>query len=105
MSRIEDTNSAAKSVREQGEQAVASGVQHAKDAVRNVGNNLRDVSDQAREKLDHLRESAGEYYETGRDKAREWEGELEEYVRDQPLKSLLIAAGVGMLLGVVWRRL
>ena len=29
----------------------------------------------------------------------EWEQGLEDYVREQPIKSLLIAAGVGMLMG------
>jgi ElaB/YqjD/DUF883 family membrane-anchored ribosome-binding protein len=29
---------------------------------------------------------------------------LEDYVREKPLRSLLIAAGVGMLLGILWKR-
>ena len=32
------------------------------------------------------------------------EPELEEYVREQPIKSLLMAAGVGVLLGILWKR-
>ena len=36
--------------------------------------------------------------------AMEWEQNLESYVQDQPIKSLLIAAGVGALLGFLWRR-
>lgn len=36
--------------------------------------------------------------------AREQVDPLEEYVREKPLKSMLIAAGVGALLGVVFLR-
>ena len=29
---------------------------------------------------------------------------LEEYVQEKPIQSLLIAAGVGLLLGILWKR-
>ena len=29
---------------------------------------------------------------------------LEEYVQEKPIQALLIAAGVGMLLGLLWKR-
>ena len=84
-----------------------------------VGQTLRDagsqISGQAKEQIDHLKTQATEYYEQGRermqeyydqgrDKAMEFEQNLEAYVREQPVKSLLIAAGVGCLLGILWRR-
>ena len=69
-----------------------------------VSQNIREMGDAAREKYDQLRSSATDYYEQGRARAQEWEQGLEEYVREKPMKSLLIAAGVGMLLGVLWRR-
>ena len=40
----------------------------------------------------------------GRDKAVQIEHGVEDYVRAQPVKSLLIAAGVGLVLGILWRR-
>ena len=43
-------------------------------------------------------------YDQGRQKAQEWQQDLEQYVQDQPVKALLIAAGVGMLLGILWKR-
>lgn len=58
----------------------------------------------AQEQVEHLRQNAGEYYQQGREKAVEWGEELENYVREQPIKSVLIAAGVGMVLGFLWRR-
>ena len=51
-----------------------------------------------------LRDQANEYYETGRERAREWEQGLEQYVQEKPLQAVLIAAGVGVLLGLLWKR-
>ena len=86
----------------------AGGAAQLRDAAQQVGQNVREmgsqVRDAAREKYDQLREQAENYYEQGRETAREWQDSLETYVRDQPLKAVLIAAGVGVLLGVIWKR-
>src|SRR5579863_1579159 len=78
------------------------------EQVQQVGQNLRDlggqVREQAREKYQHLSDQAQEYYEQGREKAREWEQGLESYIQEKPLQSVLIAAGVGVLLGLLWKR-
>ena len=58
----------------------------------------------AQEKVEQLRASASEYCEEGRDKVRQVEHSFEQFIRQQPLKSLLIAAGGGMLLGGFWMR-
>jgi ElaB/YqjD/DUF883 family membrane-anchored ribosome-binding protein len=58
----------------------------------------------AREKLGEARDVAGEYYDTGRKKAEEFETQLVDYVRTKPLKSVLIAAGVGALFGLLISR-
>ena len=79
---------------------------------REKGEQLRSA---AKEQVEHLRENAeeyyeqgrqmaGEYYDQGRQKAMEWSEEVENYVREQPMKSVLIAAGVGLVLGFLWRR-
>jgi ElaB/YqjD/DUF883 family membrane-anchored ribosome-binding protein len=84
-----------------------------------IGQSLREAGSQAKEaaaeQLGQLKETASQYYQQGRDKAAEYyqqgrdkamemEHDLEDYVRSQPLKSVLIAAGVGLLLGILWRR-
>jgi ElaB/YqjD/DUF883 family membrane-anchored ribosome-binding protein len=78
------------------------------DKAAEVGQNLRDlggqVRDQAREKYEQFSEQARTYYDQGRETAQEWEQSLEGYVKEKPLQSLLIAAGVGMLLGILWKR-
>ena len=73
-----------------------------------VGENLREmgsqVRDAAREKYDQLRESATDYYSQGRDRAVEWEQNLESYIHEKPIQAVMIAAGVGVLLGLLWKR-
>ena len=73
----------------------------AAEQVRETASQVRDA---AQDKFNDLRDQAAEYYEQGRQRAMEWEHSLEEYVQQQPIKSLLIAAGVGALLGFLWRR-
>jgi ElaB/YqjD/DUF883 family membrane-anchored ribosome-binding protein len=58
----------------------------------------------AKEKLDEAREAAAGYYGQGRKKADELETQLADYVRTKPLKSILIAAGVGALFGILISR-
>lgn len=58
----------------------------------------------AQEKVEQVRASAVDYAKEGREKIRSVEKSIEEYIREQPLKSMLIAAGVGLLLGRLWLR-
>jgi ElaB/YqjD/DUF883 family membrane-anchored ribosome-binding protein len=93
-------------INEPGQGGSASG--NLSDTAAQVGQNIRDLGQQARdvatEQYEQYRQQAQEYYEQGREKAREMQHSLEQYVQDQPVKSLLIAAGVGMLLGILWKR-
>jgi len=79
-----------------------------RDKASEVGQNLRDMGAQAREvaseQVNQLRDTASQYYQQGRERAMEFEQNFEDYVRQQPVKSVLIAAGVGVLLGILWRR-
>ncbi len=82
--------------------------EHLRDKAEEVGQNLREIGGQVREaageKFDKLRDQAGDYYTRGRDTAQAWEKSLEEYVQEKPLKAVIIAAGVGVLLGLLWKR-
>jgi len=62
------------------------------------------VKDAAQEKIREVRENATEYYEQGRDDVHGVLCDFEQYVRARPLKSVLIAAGVGLLFGRFWMR-
>lgn len=66
-----------------------------------VGENLQHMGAAARDAAQHqwenLRDTAGE-------KAKDIGHSLEEQVRRQPLPAVLIAAGVGFILGMAWIR-
>src|SRR6478735_5498187 len=57
------------------------------------------VKDVAHEKLEEFQENASAVYDQGRDKVREATRTLERFIAEQPLTSVLIAAGVGLFLG------
>lgn len=58
----------------------------------------------ANEKVEQVREGAAGYVKEGREKARNIEHSIEQYIREEPIKSVLIAAGVGLVLGRFWMR-
>lgn len=62
------------------------------------------IRNYAAEKAAIVRQKAGEGWDETRDKARELHRSGEEYVKANPTKSVLIALGVGMVLGCLIRR-
>ncbi|HEX4145792.1 MAG TPA: hypothetical protein VHY91_19965 [Pirellulales bacterium] len=84
----------------------------AQDAAKEKVTDLRDtVSQQAADlreatnrKAEDLRTRAGEFCDEGRQRAVEFERTLEQRIREKPLQSVAIAAGVGILLGMLWIR-
>jgi ElaB/YqjD/DUF883 family membrane-anchored ribosome-binding protein len=54
--------------------------------------------------LETLKSTASDYMEQGRHRAIEMERSLESQIRSQPLRSMLIAAGVGLVAGVLLTR-
>jgi ElaB/YqjD/DUF883 family membrane-anchored ribosome-binding protein len=79
-----------------------------KDSAQQVTQNLRSIGSTARdaatEKFTDLKQQASDYYDQGRASAQEWEQGIEQYVQEKPIQSLLIAAGVGLVLGMLWKR-
>ena len=68
---------------------------------RRLGSTVRDT---AQEKVEQLRAGAADSEREGRGTVRQVERSFAQYVREQPLKSILIAAGVGLVLGRFWMR-
>lgn len=64
----------------------------------------RITKDMAQETVDHLKENAGEVYKQGMEKAQHWEKGLESKIQQHPLRSVLIAAGVGLVLGALFKK-
>ncbi len=62
------------------------------------------VRDAAQEKLEHVRENANECCQYGQDKVHGVASAFEQYIRERPVKSVLIAAGIGLLYGRFWMR-
>jgi ElaB/YqjD/DUF883 family membrane-anchored ribosome-binding protein len=59
---------------------------------------------QVQQGLDHVRQRGPEYLDRGRQELETFGQSIERQVRRQPLASLLVAAGVGFVLGLLWRR-
>ena len=93
-------------------QAEANGPHSATDDLKEkagrVGKDLRDtvgaVRDVASEQYENVRQRAADYVQQGRERVEEWEEGLEGYIKDNPIRALMIAAGAGLLLGLLWRR-
>jgi ElaB/YqjD/DUF883 family membrane-anchored ribosome-binding protein len=85
-----------------------SATEHIKEHAAGIGREVRNLGGElggmAREKFQDFRDQAQDYYQRGRQKASELEGSFENYIQEQPIKSILIAAGVGLLVGMFWRR-
>ena len=64
----------------------------------------KERGDQAQELMAQGKEVVAEYYEEGRNQVLAWQQQLEYQVREKPLQSLLVAAGVGLLFGLLRRR-
>jgi len=80
------------------EQASSTASEQVRDKAAEAAQNIRDIGG-------NVRDAAREQYDNqGRARAQEWEETLESYVTEKPLKSLAIAAGVGILIGLLWRR-
>jgi len=82
------------------------------DKAQEVGTQIRDtaqevgtqIRDKAQEMGTQAQQAVGEYYEQGRESLREMNKSMEEKIREKPLQALLVAGGVGLLLGLLWRR-
>jgi ElaB/YqjD/DUF883 family membrane-anchored ribosome-binding protein len=62
------------------------------------------IREGAEETASQLKGSAGEQWQDTRVKARELHASMEDYVRANPTKAILTAAGIGLILGLISRR-
>jgi ElaB/YqjD/DUF883 family membrane-anchored ribosome-binding protein len=62
------------------------------------------VRDAAQAKLGEVGEKATEYCQQAQDKVHGVACLCEQFVRERPLRSVLIAAGIGWVLGRFWNR-
>jgi ElaB/YqjD/DUF883 family membrane-anchored ribosome-binding protein len=80
----------------------------AQEAAAEFRERANETRQQVRDRAEGLgaqaQETASEYYQQGREQALAWERVLEDRIREKPIQSLLVAGGIGLLLGLLWRR-
>lgn len=62
------------------------------------------VDEAAADWQQRIGERAGDYLERGREAAEEFGGTIEHQIRSRPTRSVLIAAGMGFAIGMLWSR-
>ena len=62
------------------------------------------VKDAAENKLRKVRKNGSKHYEEGRSKMHQLERQVVQTIRERPIRSTLIAAGVGVVFGGFWFR-
>ena len=72
-----------------------------KSSLQEMGSNAKQM---AQEQYEGMRDSMSAYYEQGRERAMELEHSLENRVREKPISSILVATGLGFLIGMLWMR-
>ena len=82
----------------------AAGAKRARAVTRDQQKSGRTVRDTPQDKVEPLRAGAADCVRAGQDKVQQVERSLAQYIREQPLKSVLIAAGVGLVFGRFWLR-
>jgi ElaB/YqjD/DUF883 family membrane-anchored ribosome-binding protein len=82
-------------------EAAGARVENIRQAVEQKADELRGA---AQGKAQELRGAAESAWSDTKSQAKSWHAEGEAYVRDNPTKAILIALGVGVLLGVLLRK-
>ena len=81
------------------------GVEELRDKASDLKDNLSDLGTAARhaatDSMTAVRDTATAYFDEGRERANQIGHQLEEQIRRNPVPSLLIAAGVGLVAGLI----
>jgi ElaB/YqjD/DUF883 family membrane-anchored ribosome-binding protein len=89
-------------------EAVSQVADHVRDKAAEVTEQVREIGHKVRDAASgtygQVRDQAVGYVNQGKETAEEWEKSLETYVQEKPLQAVLLAAGVGLLLGLLWKR-
>ena len=64
----------------------------------------QEVSHKVQEMARQGQGAAAEYYQQGREQVLAWQRQIEHQVREKPIQSLFVAAGLGLLFGLLRRR-
>lgn len=109
---LDETTAAAKEVFEAGKKravsAVSTSKEHLTQAAKDLGEaanaKYQDLRSQATNKAEEYKGRAQEAFGTATAKAKTFQGDTEQYIRDNPLQAIGIAAAAGFVLGLIMRR-
>ncbi len=72
-----------------------------------IGEDIQELSklskDIAADAVGVVGENAANYYKQGLKEAEKWEKKLEQQIKTNPVPAVLIAAGIGLILGALWK--
>ncbi len=84
------------------------GMENLREKTSDIKSNLQDMGtaakQMAQEQFEGARDTMAAYYEQGRERAMELEQSLESRIRERPIGSILVATGLGFLVGLLWMR-
>jgi len=69
-----------------------------------VGQKTQEIGQKVQELTTQGQEVAAEYYQQGRERILAWQQQLQTHIQEKPLQTLFMAAGIGLLFGLLRRR-
>ena len=78
---------------------------YVKETAQNVGTQVKEtVQDMGTQAKETMQAAGTQVYEQGRESLQDLNRTIEGQIRTRPLQALLVAGGIGVLLGFLWRR-
>ena len=76
-----------------------------KETVQNVGTQVKEtVQDMGTQAKETIQAAGTQVYGQGRESLQDLNRTIEGQIRRRPLQALLVAGGIGVLLGILWQR-
>ena len=104
----EASRAVSNTVKRQAQVAYETGKEHITAAAKDLGEaasaTYEDLRGQAKIKADAYKDKAQAAWGDASSRAQTYQSDTESYIRENPLKAVGIAVGVGFLLGVIFRR-
>ena len=77
-----------------------------KETAQNIGTQIKETVQNVGTQAKETMQTAGaQVYEQGRESLQDLNRTIEGQIRERPLQALLVAGGIGMLFGLLWRRI
>jgi ElaB/YqjD/DUF883 family membrane-anchored ribosome-binding protein len=78
---------------------------YVKETAQNIGAQVKEtVQDMGTQAKETMQAAGTQVYEQGRESLQDLNRTIEGQIRQRPLQALLVAGGIGVLLGVLWQR-